>query len=50
MSFGFYFPHGTGSALVNAAIEYADAAGVVMLSGTGNANNAACCTRRATPR
>ena len=39
MSFGFYFPPEEGSALVDSAIEYADAAGVVMLSGTGNANN-----------
>jgi subtilisin family serine protease len=39
MSFGFYFPPEEASALVNGAIEYADAAGVVMFSGTGNANN-----------
>jgi hypothetical protein len=39
MSFGFYHPTPEGSALVNAAIEYAHAAGVVLLSGTGNANN-----------
>jgi hypothetical protein len=39
MSFGFYPLPEEGGALVNSAIEYADAAGVVMLSGTGNANN-----------
>src|SRR5688572_27752952 len=39
MSFG-YFPHGDGIPVIDAAIEYADAAGVVMLAGTGNNNNA----------
>ena len=39
MSFG-YFPHGTGIPVIDAAIEYADAAGVLMLAGTGNNNNA----------
>lgn len=39
MSFG-YFPHGTGIPVIDAAVEYADAAGVVMLAGTGNNNNA----------
>jgi hypothetical protein len=38
MSFGL-FTHGT-IAIFDAAIDYADAAGVVMLSGTGNFNNA----------
>lgn len=37
MSFGF-FVHGAGSAMVNAALEYANAAGVVLFAGTGNQN------------
>jgi hypothetical protein len=39
MSFGF-FVHGVGSPMVNAALDYTNAAGVVMLSGTGNFNSA----------
>jgi subtilisin family serine protease len=39
MSFGL-FTHGNGNPLIDPSIDYANAAGVLMLAGTGNNNNA----------